>query len=337
MGIYEFVRDCRTEEEKKNKDFSRDLFCTGTWTTLVANDTGSIDCSCRKHRLIRGNKFTYDLSSFSEDHKEKESIEYVDVEFVRSVNIQRGWNTIIIAQLLVNIDLSHVDNIRYYTCFGNEDIPSVAKHKDGKYLITLPFSKMSIIIPDLSNEDYREYYKAREQDKISEYCYRDCNMISEINFSFLCEPEIPDLSVKNIISWIFNYLDMKSYPKLLGYDYEMNPELNKKIKELTKYYSSSLIDKNKKNYTLKSIASFLSGPNHIIIDKVQDELTLEQLNLNTKAKVTSMTELDRSIFENQRQTLIMINRESLESGWKRAFESFYQQESENLDNIEEVD
>lgn len=194
MGIYPFIRDCRTKEEKERKDFSKDLFCHGTFTTLVTNDPGSIDCACRKHRLIRGNKFKYCLSRFYRDHNIRFLEESLDVEFVRYVEIKISWYILKIAQLLINVDLSSVKNIRYYTCFEtNEDVASIVKQNDGKYLITLPFTQMSIISSDISREDYESYYQARDEEKtrfIAKYYQNN-------------DQELKDYSIRSINSVLF--------------------------------------------------------------------------------------------------------------------------------------
>jgi hypothetical protein len=170
MGIYPFIRDCRNEEERNQKKFDQDLFCQGTVSSLDLTMPGSIDCACVKHRLIRGNKFIYDLSRFYIDHKVKNQICHIEVEFIRYTKLKHKSYTIKVAQLLVNIDLSYIKNIRYYTCFeNNKDISSIVKEPDGKFLITLPFTQMSIISTRMTHEDHIQYYETREKEKEKEF------------------------------------------------------------------------------------------------------------------------------------------------------------------------
>lgn len=178
MGLYPFILDCRTLDEKKNCNFSENLFCKGTSTTL--NMTSSIDCLCDHHKLIKGNKFRYDISKFYRDHNYDKK-ETIDVEVVNSVKIRVSWGDVIIIQFLTNHDLSDVKNIRYYTYFENEDTPSIFKRSDGLYMITLPFDPFSIERSKMSNEDYRMYDKIRMEEEIFKMKLKIVSYKREIN------------------------------------------------------------------------------------------------------------------------------------------------------------
>jgi hypothetical protein len=186
MGIYEFMYDCRDNEEKSahnsGASFDGKCLCYGMWSTYSAGACFSNICS--KHKVVVGNRFKYYLHRFYADHgvaqqryrmdSVDEAFVLTDVEVLDCATMMTSNGQVQIVQFLVEpqciadslkpILQSHV---RYFTCFGNnEDTPSYQQRDDGKCIITLPFSNDAVARQPMTDPSIQYCWETNRPQRI---------------------------------------------------------------------------------------------------------------------------------------------------------------------------
>lgn len=158
MGIYGVVFDCRSEEEKARDDdapnaaVDSNLFCCGTWSTLMDDMSLYYAHVCARHRPLRGNVFNYALWRFCADARivpapRREECSRVEVLDVAELHTRRG--KVDVVRLLAPPEMDNCleevlgsSRLTLFSCFGEDAaaVPAVERRAtDGRFILTLPF------------------------------------------------------------------------------------------------------------------------------------------------------------------------------------------------------
>lgn len=181
MGIYGYVYDCRSAEEKKLHDENADafdprLFCCGTWATLTNNHSLYFSHICSKHRPVKGNVFLYSLDRFCTDARifsagtggeRHGQQQYHRVEVVDAGELVTRRGKVVVVRMRTDLDCSTVlgaGHLMLFSCFDGE--PAAVVRDGSQYIITLPFDDYAVHRPEMEDRTIGYDYNWNRARKI---------------------------------------------------------------------------------------------------------------------------------------------------------------------------